>query len=74
MDKRKAVEILEANEEKRLAATYIAIKRMAVSAIKKQIREKPVSVNECPQCRNRMMIHHNFCPYCGQALDWQQEG
>ena len=46
----------------------------AIAAIKKQIREKPVRVNECPACRTHMMIKHNFCPTCGQALDWQQEG
>ena len=74
MDKREALEILEANEEQRIAAIYIMIKDISIAAIKKQIREKPVRVNECPACRTHMMIKHNFCPTCGQALDWQQEG
>lgn len=48
--------------------------RAAAEALCKQIREKPVRMNECPACRRHMMIKHNFCPDCGQALDWQQEG
>lgn len=74
MDKREALEILEANAEKSTAMIYVMIKDISKAAIKKQIREKPVRVNECPACRNHMMIKHNFCPTCGQALDWQQEG
>ena len=74
MDKRHALELLEANKERRIAGEYVAIKNISIAAIKKQIREKPVRVNECPACRTHMMIKHNFCPTCGQALDWQQEG
>lgn len=74
MDKRHALELLEANRERKTAAVYEAVKRISIAAIKKQIREKPVRVNECPACRSHMMIKHNFCPTCGQALDWQQEG
>lgn len=73
MDKREAVEILEAGNERRVAAIYLMIRDISIAAIKKQIREKPVRVNECPACRTHMMIKHNFCPYCGQALDWQRE-
>lgn len=73
MDKRKAIEILEAGEERKIAARYVRIKNMSIAALKKQIREKPIAVNECPECRTRMMIHNNFCPWCGQALDWQEE-
>lgn len=50
------------------------IARVSQVAIHRLIRQKPVRVNECPACRKHMMIHHNFCPDCGQALDWQQEG
>lgn len=74
MDKRHALELLEANKEHSTAMRYVLIKEISIAAIKKQIREKPVRVNECPACRTHMMIKHNFCPTCGQALDWQQEG
>lgn len=74
MDNREVLEILEANTEGMTASGYLLIKKTAMAAIKKQIREKPVRVNECPACRTHMMIKHNFCPTCGQALDWQQEG
>ena len=74
MDKREALELLEAGEERRIAAIDIMVRDISIAAIKKQIREKPVRVNECPACRTHMMIKHNFCPTCGQALDWQQEG
>lgn len=74
MDKREAIEIFEAGEERQTAIDYLMIRDISIAAIKKQIREKPVRVNECPACRTHMMIKHNFCPTCGQALDWQQEG
>lgn len=47
--------------------------RTAAMALCRQIREKPVKANECPACRSHMMIKHNFCPNCGQALNWQEE-
>lgn len=51
------------------AATDIAIGL----AVNRMIRKPVVKTNECPSCRSRMMLKHNFCPVCGQALDWQQE-
>lgn len=47
--------------------------REAAAALCKQIRERPI-VNQCPACRRPMMLKPNFCPECGQALDWQREG
>ena len=52
----------------------IAIALASKVAVNRMIRRQPVRVNECPACRKYMMIPHNFCPDCGQALDWQQEG
>ena len=52
------------------AATDIAIGL----AINRMIRKPVVAVNQCPSCRRPMMVKNNFCPECGQALDWQQEG
>lgn len=52
----------------------LALAHSAEMAINRMIRQKPVRVNECPACRRHMMIKHNFCPDCGQALDWQREG
>ena len=74
MDKREALKILEFGIELRSPDIYNMVRDVSIAAIKKQIREKPVRVNECPACRTHMMIKHNFCPTCGQALDWQQEG
>ena len=47
-------------------------RREAVNALCSRIRHKPIK-NECPACRQRLMIRHNFCPVCGQALDWRRE-
>lgn len=41
-----------------------------VKACGKEIREKPVK-NQCPYCRQVMLVKSNFCPDCGQALDWE---
>lgn len=26
----------------------------------------------CPVCKDRTSIVNNFCPHCGQALDWSE--
>ena len=26
----------------------------------------------CPKCNKEIQIHTNYCPYCGQKLDWKQ--
>ena len=26
--------------------------------------------NECPNCGGRISIHNDYCPHCGQAIDW----
>ena len=27
----------------------------------------------CPNCNKEIEIHTNYCPYCGQKLDWGNE-
>lgn len=27
----------------------------------------------CPKCNKEIEIHTNYCPYCGQKLDWGNE-
>lgn len=61
----------KANAKDRKELAFASFAELATDRL---IRKKPVSVNECPACRARMMIKHNFCPHCGQALDWRQEG
>lgn len=54
-----------------------AIKKALEKQIPKkaEIKEKfPDSfIIECPVC-NRRMFKYKFCPNCGQALDWTEEG
>lgn len=73
MNNREALKLLEFGVEQISPDVYNMVIDVSKAAIKKQIREKPVRVNECPACRTHMMIKHNFCPTCGQALDWQRE-
>lgn len=49
---------------------------MAEEALDKQIPKKPVELN-CPRCRfngidNSWWVF-NFCPECGQRIDWSEE-
>lgn len=50
--------------------------KMAVSALEKQIPKKPIrllyyEVGDCPFCETTVNISEDeFCPSCGQALDW----
>ena len=42
---------------------------MAIEALEKQIPKKKKKHNECPEC-GYSYAFEEFCPYCGQALDW----
>lgn len=60
------------------------VKDMAIEALEKQIPKKPNKHVEdiideyysCPKCMNNELddIFDNYCPRCGQALDWTEEG
>ena len=76
MTHQKAVEILKANEERRIATIYIRIKSLAISALEKQMPKKVVKHNgselyHCPNC-DTYFLGEGFkhCTDCGQALDW----
>lgn len=32
-----------------------------------------VTCYNCPKCDKEIQIHTNYCPYCGQKLDWGNE-
>lgn len=32
-----------------------------------------VSFCNCPNCKKVVPVHGNYCPRCGQALDWRVE-
>lgn len=53
--------------------------QMAESALENQIPRKPVrvlvgqngsSTDGCPHCKREFYEKFNFCPKCGQAIDW----
>lgn len=60
---------------------------MAIEALEKQIRKRvylvsdgyadgyPVWEEYCPACDSELdgCSDYDFCPYCGQALDWSEE-
>lgn len=61
---------------------------MAFSALEKQIPKEPAVMIDtwiCPSCNNgieyqfllgdNVLFHgfHDFCPKCGQAIDWEDE-
>lgn len=64
-------------------------KRLAISALQKQLPKKPIfwangcdkdgnfiyDVWNCPNCDTHYEVDfdYRFCPNCGQALDWSDE-
>jgi hypothetical protein len=76
----KAVEILKANNEKRVAAIYASCKRLAIEALEKQIPKEPLKKSTeyngeygyCPCCNSILAEYADFkrCRECGQALKW----
>lgn len=73
-----AIEILQEERDYAQFPKYVreAIK-IATSAIKKQIPEKPKLDNDngiyetehCPNCNRKLFPNEHHCK-CGQALDW----
>lgn len=45
---------------------------MAVEALEKQIPKKKKKRNECPEC-GYSYAFEEYCPNCGQAIDWSDE-
>ena len=48
---------------------------MAINALEKQIPKKPKTDDRyvpyiCPWCNDFVKVSHNYCPNCGQELDW----
>jgi hypothetical protein len=50
---------------------------LAIEALKKQVPLKPTTFGkdlfDCAFCGRVLKRHsHNYCPKCGQALDWSE--
>ena len=49
---------------------------VAIKALEKQIAKKPIDrcmFKECPDCHEIEIQYCNYCPTCGQKLDWSDE-
>ena len=51
---------------------------LAIKALEKQIPKKPKTDDRyimyiCPCCNDFIKVSHNYCPNCGQELDWSDE-
>ena len=87
MTNEEAIEILKNNtnlgygiiiEGESVKMIYDALE-MAITALKKQTQKEPIeywdesySYDHCPYCGVQVIIDEDdFCPKCGQALDWK---
>lgn len=74
--------IIDKQWEKLSSVEFEAL-QMAIADMEKQIPKKPNRHEEdiigeyysCPNCMNNELddIFDNYCPRCGQALDWSEE-
>ena len=60
------------------AKRVVEARDMAIQAIEKQIPKKPKTDDRyvmyiCPCCNDFIKVSHNYCPNCGQELDWSDE-
>ena len=60
------------------AKRVVEARDMAIQAIEKQIPKKPKTDDRyvmyiCPCCNDFIKVSHNYCPNCGQKLDWSDE-
>lgn len=63
MTPEKAVEILKANREKRVASIYATCKRLAISALEKQIPQKP-NLQGDGYADGELVYDYAECPVC----------
>nr|DAR82843.1 MAG TPA: hypothetical protein [Caudoviricetes sp.] len=53
---------------------YIEEIEIATKALEKQIPNKVKEYGICPKCNHDFgMEKVNYCPHCGQRLDWRNE-
>lgn len=74
-----AIEIKEAIKWMQAFPKTIETSRVAcetaISALEKQIPAKPDD-GDCPVCGEYLsdgVNNFDYCPYCGQAIDWESE-
>ena len=48
-------------------------KSMQVIKDTEHIEVYAITCYNCPKCNKEIQIHTNYCPYCGQKLDWRIE-
>lgn len=72
------MDLARAEKEKDMLNRNYQANNIAISALEKQIPKKVVvegitkDVTCCPNCTE--VVDSAFCPECGQALDWEDEG
>ena len=67
MTAEKAVKILKANEERRIASIYASIKDLAIKALEKQIPQKPILKET--KCFDGSADDFVFvCPVCNRTI------
>ena len=72
----KTIEIAIAEVEWEYPLDYSVAFETAIEALEKQIPKKPKDDGwlYCPICgRDVLMDRFDYCPDCGQALDWSDE-
>lgn len=79
MNSGQAKEYLELQKSrfvKTMAPEMLSATNEAISALEKQVPEKPEYYARCPKCGNDNFEYGinnwecKYCPDCGQALDW----
>ena len=67
------------NEDCRMSAEAM---NLAIEALEKRIPKKPIErfmlsydidAGVCPLCNVGVHEEMNFCSYCGQAIDWEDD-
>lgn len=48
-------------------------KSMQVNKGTEHIEVYAITCYNCPKCNKEIQIHTNYCPYCGQKLNWSNE-
>lgn len=79
-----AIEYLKNNSYKMVEENNnyaVQTSNMAIEALEKQIPQKGIPCNsakchnfvECGVCNKDMGMYYQYCPHCGQKIDWRND-
>lgn len=81
----KAKDVIARSEVEELAKQLQCLEKLVNKSVARQVKKYSCTSlmfnctayhlegSACPMCRCELKCKYNYCPYCGQALDWRND-